>query len=51
MGDKKTLRKPQAANKKPASTKAGELGADSLDKVTGGAGAPAPRRGPSGPGG
>jgi hypothetical protein len=51
MSTKKSTRKPRIADTKPASTKVGELGADSLDKVTGGGGAPAPRRGPAGPGG
>jgi hypothetical protein len=43
--------KPSVAAKKPGPAKSAELSTDSLDKVTGGAGAPPAPHGPVGPGG
>jgi hypothetical protein len=47
----KTPQNPEQADEKPAVPTTDELGDQALDAVTGGAGAPAPRLGPSGPGG
>jgi hypothetical protein len=47
----KTPREPAQPDEKPVVPTTDELGDQALDAVTGGGGAPAPRSGPSGPGG